>query len=61
MGTLVDGVWQGGDDRRIGAEGWELRNEVVASADATGRTRSPRMIASRCRPAVHSTGACDND
>ena len=28
MGILVDGMWHGGDDKQIGAAGWEARHEA---------------------------------
>lgn len=28
MGILMDGVWHGGDDKQIGAAGWEPRHEA---------------------------------
>ena len=46
MGMLVDGVWQGGDDRQIGAAGWELRNEAF-----TGYVRTPTAGNQRDFPA----------
>ena len=30
MGILVDGVWHGGDDKQIGAAGWEPRHEAFS-------------------------------
>ena len=43
MGILVNGVWQGGDDRQIGAAGWEPRQEPIK-----GYVRDAR----RLRPAA---------
>lgn len=41
MGFLVDGTWHGGDDRQIGAQGWEPREEVFTDTIKPGGTFPP--------------------